>query len=234
MVLDDITYDAVLVEVAAPSLRTKRLLERQRDALHAVPIPHILHPDVAEPHYHEVLDHLLPEVVIDPKQVGLVEVLPEAGEYGPAGVRVAAEWLLDDHAGETRFGHGGGTDRLSGLGKHVRRHGEVKQPVTHLLLRAGLEPVQFRIQLTPPRVVAVPRPALVVTPVQERVYDDVVRLPLEMRPYPLPQVGVRHGRAGVTVDDEAGGEESPRVEGEKTWVRLLLGEVAGGADDDDG
>ena len=69
-VLKDVTDDAELVKVTAASLSTERLFEGDLDVADGVLVPESVGSDVSKPEDEQVLDHLLPEIVIDP--VGLI------------------------------------------------------------------------------------------------------------------------------------------------------------------
>ena len=64
-VLQDITDDTELVKVPATTFRTEGLLERDLDVANGVLVPSSAHGNVGETQDENVLDHLLPEVVID-------------------------------------------------------------------------------------------------------------------------------------------------------------------------
>ena len=65
MVLHDISNDAELVEIAAAALGTERLFERDLDRGDVLPVPSGAENPVAEAQGHQVLDHLLAQVVVD-------------------------------------------------------------------------------------------------------------------------------------------------------------------------
>ena len=119
MILNDIPDNAILIKVPAPPIGTKRLFKREHNALHMVPIPHILHPNISKSHHHEVLHHFLSEVVIDTEEIGLVKVLTQSVEDIFAALQVSAERLFDDHATESIWCHAGLFDCFSSLSKDI-------------------------------------------------------------------------------------------------------------------
>jgi hypothetical protein len=67
-----------VVEVAA-ILDAERLGHRDLDRLDVVPAPDRLEDRVLEPEVEDLLDSHLPEVVVDPVQLGFVDVLMQLG-----------------------------------------------------------------------------------------------------------------------------------------------------------
>ena len=95
-----------VVEVAAV-LDPEALRHRDLDALEAVPVPDRLEHRVGEAEVEELLEAHLPQEVVDPVDLRLVEVLVELGGERPGGRQVVAERLLDDDRawlGETGVG----------------------------------------------------------------------------------------------------------------------------------
>ena len=87
-----------VVEVAAV-LDAEALGHRDLDAGEVVPVPHRLEHGVGEPEVEELLEAHLPEEVVDPVDLRLVEVLVELVRRATGRGLVVTERLLDDHAG---------------------------------------------------------------------------------------------------------------------------------------
>ena len=104
---DDVTQRADGVVEVAPVLDPEALGHRDLDAGEVVPVPDRLQHRVREPEVEELLEAHLPEEVIDPVDLRLVQVLVELGGERAGGGLVVTERLLDHHpgpVGETGFG----------------------------------------------------------------------------------------------------------------------------------
>eukprot|EP00982_Pelagococcus_subviridis_P011053 31055-Pelagococcus_subviridis.AAC.5 len=93
MVLHHVSHDPVLVEVRRR--RAAGLLERDLHARDVFAIPNRRQHPVRESHHQQVIDHLLPQVPIDPKQVPLAPPRPERRVQRRRGRRVVPERLLE-------------------------------------------------------------------------------------------------------------------------------------------
>ena len=96
--VDHVAHRADLVVERAPALRPDRLGDGDLHALHAIAVPQRFEDRVGEAEREEVLDRVLPEVVIDAACLRLVEVLVNQLVELPRGPEIAAEWLLDNDA----------------------------------------------------------------------------------------------------------------------------------------
>ena len=95
-----------------------------------IPVPDRLEHRVREPEEEDLLQAHLPEVVVDPQQLSLVDVLMELGRERPGGVEVVPERLLDDDAaGPDEPGLG---EPLDGAAEEERRDLEVEDRVAHV------------------------------------------------------------------------------------------------------
>ena len=97
MVDDDVTQRADRV-IEVPAILDAEVL-RQRDlhALDVVAVPHRLQHPIAEAQKQDLLETHLPEVMIDPVQLGLIHILVKLlGQRGGGGA-IVAERLLDHH-----------------------------------------------------------------------------------------------------------------------------------------
>ena len=98
MVLDHVAKRARLLVVRAAGLHPQGLAHRDLDVVHVVAIPQRLEDPVGEAEDQDVLDGLLPEVVVDPVDLVLGEDAAHHLVEGPRGREVASERLLDDDA----------------------------------------------------------------------------------------------------------------------------------------
>src|SRR5262245_10058147 len=98
VVLDDVADHARGLVERAAALDADRLGGGDLDVVDVVAIPDRLEDRVAEPQDQDVLDRLFAEVVIDPVDLGLVEVGADHLVEPARGQEVAAERLLDDDA----------------------------------------------------------------------------------------------------------------------------------------
>ena len=90
-----------VVEVAAV-LDAEVLGHRDLDRRDVVPVPDRLEHGVREPEVDDLLRPHLPEVVVDPEELGLVDVLVELVGEGSRRLEIVPERLLDDDAGILR------------------------------------------------------------------------------------------------------------------------------------
>ena len=106
MVLDDVAHRADrVVEVAAVG-DVEVLAHRDLHARDELPVPDGLEDRVREAQIEDVLDGHLPEEVVDPVELRLVDQRVQLGVEGACGGEVVAERLLDDDPrirGETRL-----------------------------------------------------------------------------------------------------------------------------------
>lgn len=97
-VLQDITNHPELIKVAATSFCSERLLECDLHVADRVLVPAGTHSDVSKAKDEQILDHLLPEVVVNTERLVFGPVLLKSVEELSAGVEVLAERFLDDDA----------------------------------------------------------------------------------------------------------------------------------------
>ena len=93
---DDVAQRADGVVEVAAVLDPEALGHRDLDAVEVVPVPDRLEHRVGEPEVEELLEAHLPEEVVDPVDLRLVEVLVELGGERAGRGLVVAERLLDD------------------------------------------------------------------------------------------------------------------------------------------
>ena len=89
-----------------------------------VPVPDRLDHRVGEPQVEELVDAHLAEEVVDPIQLGLVDVLVYFRGERACGLEIVAKRLLDDHAG--RLGQAGRRQLLDHRAEQKRRDLEVE------------------------------------------------------------------------------------------------------------
>ena len=77
MVLDDVAERAGVVVVGAAALDAERLGDGDLHMVDVVGVPQRLEQRVGEAERHQVLDRLLPEIVVDPVDLAFVEDLAD-------------------------------------------------------------------------------------------------------------------------------------------------------------
>ena len=184
------------------------------------------------------------------KQVRLVEMPSQSIQNVLAAIEIPSERLLDDDATESSsIGgcHARGSDCLAGFGEYVGGNGKIKQPIDFgdplLSFQIVFPRSELGVQILPSVSIAVSLSGLIATPGQ-KLFDHIVRdfatrvsaagLAFQIRTESSAQVVVGHGRAGVAVNEDVGGEEVVGEQAEEGGVGFLFGEVAGRADDDYG
>ena len=98
VVLEDVADRAGLLVEAGAALDPDRLGDRDLDVVDELAVPDRLEDAVREAQRQHVLDRLLAEVVVDPEDLALVEVLVQLGVQRLRRLEVVAERLLDDQA----------------------------------------------------------------------------------------------------------------------------------------
>ncbi len=196
---------------------------RDLDARDVVAVPDRLEQGVGEPEEEDLLEAHLPEVVVDPVQLGLVDRLVQLVGERAGGVAIVAERLLDDHASVRRKPRPGET--CDDPAEEERRDLEVEDRARRLADGRFDAPVRR----------LVPEVALDVR--------EALREPLEHRLVELlPGADDRVPRAldqlvdGPVVDgdaDDRAVEEAAALEPVQRTEGHHLREVAGDAEDDE-
>ena len=96
VVLEDVADRAGLLVEGGAALDADRLGDGDLDVVDELPVPDRLEDAVREPQRQHVLHRLLAEVVVDPEDLALVEVLREQRVERAGRGEVVAERLLDD------------------------------------------------------------------------------------------------------------------------------------------
>ena len=128
MVLEDVADRARLLVERRPALDPDRLGDRDLHVVDELAVPDRLEDPVREPQRQHVLDGLLAEVVVDPEDLPLGEVLRDERVQLAGGGEVVPERLLDDQpvpAAARRHPGDHPDERL----ERPRRHGEVVEAV---------------------------------------------------------------------------------------------------------
>ena len=132
---DDVPQGTDGIVEVAPVLDAEGLGHRDLHRGDVVPVPDRLEHRVRKPEEEDLLQAHLSEVVVDPQQLSLVDVLMELGGEGPGGVEVVPERLLDDDAtGPDQPGLG---EPLDGAAEEERRDLEVEDGVARTLDRSA-------------------------------------------------------------------------------------------------
>ena len=98
VVLDDVPHRPDRVVEVAAVFDVEVLGHRDLDRGDEVAVPDRLEDGVREPQVEDVLDGHLPEEVVDPEDLGLVDQLVQLGVQLAGGREVVSERLLDDDA----------------------------------------------------------------------------------------------------------------------------------------
>ncbi len=197
-----------------------------------VAVPDGLEEPVREPQREDVVDRLLSQEVVDPEDLGLVEARADGLVERAGGREVAAERLLADDLGV--LVQAARPEHLDHRGEGRRGHGEVVQEVgvaADLALR-GFD------RLHEPRGVV-----RLGDPEREHRLEAVPVAPLGLEAPELGDGAARVGPERVRRHRELLGrgshdpapdwQEPGHAEVEQSWDQLALGEVAGGAEQDD-
>ena len=96
MVLDHVAQGAGPLVVVRAALDADRLGGRDLHVIDVAPVPHRLEHAVREPEDQQVLNGLLPEIVIDAEDLGFVEMRMEQVVERARAREIGAERLLDD------------------------------------------------------------------------------------------------------------------------------------------
>ncbi len=108
MVLHDVAEGAGRLVEAAPVLDAEGLGDGDLHVVDVAAVPHRLEDGVGEAQGQDVLDRLLPQVVVDPVDLVFLEDLVQGGVEPVGTGQVAAERLLDHQADRRRRARSGG------------------------------------------------------------------------------------------------------------------------------
>src|SRR5438477_668426 len=234
VVLEDVPDRACVFVVAGASLDPDLLGDGDLYVVDDLPVPDRLEHAVREAQREHVLHRLLAEIVVDPEDLALVEVLPEHLVELLRGGEVVTERLLDDQARPAGRAPAL-AERLDDLRERRRRNGEVVDAVPEELavLVAGDDQL---LQLVGPVLVGeVGREVVHVR--RERIPDVLAELVARVLLHGLLHVLapgiVRPLRAGHPDDCEPRRQELPEAERVQRRHQLLVREVARRAEDDE-
>ncbi len=234
MVLEDVADRTGTLVVARTSFDADRLGDGDLDVIDELPVPDRLEDAVGEAEGQHVLDRLLAQVMVDPEDLLLVEVLPEHRVELTRRCEVVAERLLDDEARPPGDLLAPLSERSDDRGKRGRGHREVIDAVSAELMRA----VQFRQQFGEP----------VLAGLVGEVGGDVMHRRGELVPGVLAKRITRvllHGLLHVLAepvvvvlaarhpdDREARRKQAAQLQRVERRHQLLVRQVAGRAEDD--
>ena len=207
VILHHVAQGTRLLVVRATRLHADGLGDRDLHVGDVVAVPQRLEDLVGEAQHEEVLDGLLPEIVIDAVDLVLAEVAPELPIEGPGALEVVAERLLDDDAGEASaaLGQAGAPEVLDDVVVEARGRGAVEdaigRPAPALLAVAQecLERGRERGVLRIARQVVDRLGKALPYVLGRRLHASVLADGL---PHPAPEVVVGHLRAGHGHDGE--------------------------------
>ena len=135
MVDDDVAQRSDRVVEVAAVLDAERLGHRDLDRLDVVPVPDRLEDRVLEAEVEDLVQPHLPEVVVDPEELRLVDVLVQLGSERARRFEVVAERLLDHDARALR--QAGVGELLHHAPEQERRDLEVEDRARLALDRRG-------------------------------------------------------------------------------------------------
>ena len=230
MVLDHVPQRPGIVVVRAATLDADALRDGDLDVIDSTAVPNRLEQRVGEAQGHEVLDGLLPEIVVDPIDLLLGEDLADLVVDGAGGDEIVADRLLQHDSG--RLGHQtSGAEPTGERAEKLGRGREIEDAGTLLVLAQGLGEVG---------------PTGVVGGVQGNVAKELEeflqRLAVaQLRVDMLLDGLADHLPVGVVLEDPPRGAEDAAAlrhlavaePPEQRGQELALGEIARAAEDDD-
>ncbi len=247
VVLDHVAGGAALVVVAGPVVGADGFADGDLHVIDVFVIPDRLEDRVGEAHHHEVLDGFLAEVMVDAEDLLFLEIFEEDGIEVFGGFVVPAEGLFDDDALEASGAVGAAVEAFTEAGddsvEDFGRRGDVEEAVAagvvgfvELLEAGGEAGVVFGGIVGAGDVIDVGLhafPDVFVDGLPAGVFlDGLVAV--------LAVLGVDEGRAvffflgaRVADEDEFVGDEAFAAEFVDGGDEFELGEIAGGAEDDD-
>src|SRR5262245_14072276 len=98
MVLEHVTQATCFFVVADAVLDAQRFGCGDLHVIDVLTVPDRLDDRIGKPEREDVLDGVLPEIVIDPKDLLLVQGALDGVAETPGAAEVAPEWLFDDDA----------------------------------------------------------------------------------------------------------------------------------------
>jgi len=235
VVLDHVAQRAGLLVVAAPTLQPAGFRHRDLHVIDPVPVPERFEDRVAEPEDEEVLHRLLPQVVVDPVDLFLAEVLVDGPVQRLRRRAVAAERLLHDQARPTRAAmETRAPQPPHGRPERRRREREVEDAVPGKavrrldLLDAARESGELLGRPVPRRVVV---EALVAPDPELRVGDAGLA---QRRAGHRAEGGIVRLAFGADAEhDDVLRPAAPLDEPEECRQELAPGEIPAGAEDDE-
>ena len=131
MVLEHVADDACLFVISRPVLHAEGLGSGDLDMVQVAAVPERLEDGIGEPEHQDVLDRFLGQVMVDAEDlafliIGMDQLVQLAGRG-----EVAAEGLLDHDVAAARVlpGKPGGAEVVDNGLEHLRRDGEIEDPV---------------------------------------------------------------------------------------------------------
>ncbi len=238
MVRHHVAQAAGRVVVAPAALDADRLGHGDLHVVDVAPVPDRFEHDVPEAEDHQVLDGLLPEIMVDAVELLLAQRAAQLGVERARGLDVGAEGLLDDHAppAAVLLDHELRRAELSDdRAEELRRRREVVEPVAcGLVPRVDLgEPLGQALVGRGVVEVAVDVVAAREDPVAHGGIDLAHRVAGEVLGLLGAPAGVVHARARDGDDRDVVAEEVRGREVVERGQELALGEVPGGAEDHD-
>lgn len=97
-ILQDIADNAKFIKVATATFCTKGFLESDLNVADVILVPSGVHGNISEPEYQDILDHLLPQVMINTESLVFFPMFLNGLEKFFSRRGVFSKWLLDDDA----------------------------------------------------------------------------------------------------------------------------------------
>lgn len=233
-VLENVTNDTELVEVAAATLSTERLLECNLDVADGVLVPAGAERNVGKAEHEDVLDHLLPEIMIDTERLVLCPVLLEGSQKLAAGLEVLAERLFYNDTVLAILGVALLLEVLSNRNEDAGREGEVEETVALLGLVFRLDVVHNKLVevLERRRVLVAARDveAELLELLELRLAVRIVVGDLDVRGDALVVFGIVHLGTSIAYDVDIARQEAHAVETEEGGICLGTVSAYRGAD----
>ena len=235
VVLDYVADDSILVKVSASAFDTEVF---RQDDLHVADVlagPKGLENKVGEAQDGEVFDELLTEVVIDAVELVLRERLVQARTKLSTALQIVPKRLFNNHASVARVGAASVGGVLCNGDEDAGRDGEVENAVASEAIFGFKEDV-IELLVVGEGVVL----ARVVEAAGKEIVHEVFTVLFmvdaagKSERYHVAELLVAHLAASVAEDDEVCGETVFIKEGEERWENLLLSEVTGAANDNEG
>ena len=236
MILHHVAQRSRVVVIAAAVLDAHRFGHGDGHIVNAATVPDWLEKRIGKAECQNVLHRFLAQIMINPENLGFLEIGGEDGIQGQGGFQVIADWFL--HHNPCPFPvarQSGFAEVFWDFAEHARRCGHVKDAVgfgAPFLFQSGALGAQSRIGLWLFEITL-----LVADVLGEFIPGGVLRFakPRELIDavmQPLTQLFVAHGNAIHRDDREISGHASVLGEVEQGWHKFAPSQITGSAKND--